>query len=302
MLKKLFLSAVLCTASMVAMAQSQIITHVVQRGETLESIAKYYNISVADLNNANPNADGLIYVGMKLAVPVATTSTTTTVATTPIAATETTSAPADATGVNQESESQRTVSSTQATYSFTESKIGTFEPSIESGVTIGQFFGDGAKLEDEHIYKLTIGMQIAFGAKYFITEKLFAEALIGYRYLEGIANKKVFESILGDGATAKFSTHSIYIPLYFGAKVNKLSFKAGPYFDYIVKGKAEAERSIGHFKNTVKVDDGRFSVGLNFCAAYDNYGVKFNIGLSDYGGESLDGGAKEMAFGIFMIF
>lgn len=87
MLKKLFLSAVLCTASMVAMAQSQIITHVVQRGETLESIAKYYNISVADLNNANPNADGLIYVGMKLAVPVATTSTTTTVATTPIAAT-----------------------------------------------------------------------------------------------------------------------------------------------------------------------------------------------------------------------
>lgn len=57
MLKKLFLSAVLCTASMVAMAQSQIITHVVQRGETLESIAKYYNISVADLNNANPNAD-----------------------------------------------------------------------------------------------------------------------------------------------------------------------------------------------------------------------------------------------------
>lgn len=59
MLKKLFLSAVLCTASMVAMAQSQIITHVVQRGETLESIAKYYNISVADLNNANPNADGI---------------------------------------------------------------------------------------------------------------------------------------------------------------------------------------------------------------------------------------------------
>ena len=60
MLKKLFLSAVLCTASMVAMAQSQIITHVVQRGETLESIAKYYNISVADLKNAKPKADGFI--------------------------------------------------------------------------------------------------------------------------------------------------------------------------------------------------------------------------------------------------
>lgn len=164
MLKKLFLSAVLCTAYMVAMAQSQIITHVVQRGETLESIAKYYNISVADLNNANPNADGLIYVGMKLAVPVATTSTTTTVATTPIAATETTSAPADATGVNQESESQRTVSSTQASYSFTESKIGTFEPSVEFGLALGQFLGDGTKFGDEHMFKLTFGIHGAFGA------------------------------------------------------------------------------------------------------------------------------------------
>lgn len=299
MLKKLFLSAMLCTASMVAMAQSQIITHVVQRGETLESIAKYYNISVADLNNANPNADGIIYVGMKLAVPVAATSTTTTVATTPIAATETTSAPADATGVNQESESQRTVSSTQATYSFTESKIGTFEPSIESGVTIGQFFGDGAKLEDEHIYKLTIGMQIAFGAKYFITEKLFAEALIGYRYLDAIKNKKLLELVLGDGAHGDLLTHSIYIPLYFGAKVNNFKFKVGPYFDYIVKGKNVTERAIGHFKSTIKIDDGRFSVGLNFCAAISGFGVKFNVGLSKYA-DIKD--TKEMAFGVFMVF
>lgn len=216
--------------------------------------------------------------------------------------TETTSAPADATGVNQESESQRTVSSTQASYSFTESKIGTFEPSVEFGLALGQFLGDGAKFGDEHMFKLTFGIHGAFGAKYFITEKFFAEALIGYRYLDGIGNRKTFELIYGDGAHGEFTTHSIYIPLYFGAKVNKLTFKAGPYFDNIVKGKYVAERPIGNFKQTVKVKDGKFSVGLNFCAAYDNYGVKFNIGLSDYGGKILDGGAKEMAFGIFMIF
>lgn len=117
MLKKLFLSAVLCTASMVAMAQSQIITHVVQRGETLESIAKYYNISVADLNNANPNADGIIYVGMKLAVPVMAAATTTT----STVASEMATNLSETSNINQETETQRTVSTSQTSTYTSES-------------------------------------------------------------------------------------------------------------------------------------------------------------------------------------
>ena len=66
MIKKFFLSVLLCTVCVFSMAQSQTVTHVVQRGETLESIAEYYKVSVADINKANPNADGIIYVGMKL--------------------------------------------------------------------------------------------------------------------------------------------------------------------------------------------------------------------------------------------
>lgn len=81
MIKKIFLSVLLCTVCMFGMAQSQTVTHVVQRGETLESIAEYYKVSVEDINKANPNADGIVYVGMKLVVPVGTTNakTTTTV-------------------------------------------------------------------------------------------------------------------------------------------------------------------------------------------------------------------------------
>ena len=69
MIKKMILSVLLCTVCVVTMAQSQTVTHVVQRGETLESIAKYYNVSVEDINKANPNADGIVYVGMKLNIP-----------------------------------------------------------------------------------------------------------------------------------------------------------------------------------------------------------------------------------------
>lgn len=77
MIKKIFLSVLLCTVCVFTMAQSQTVTHVVQRGETLESIAEYYKVSVEDINKANPNADGIVYVGMKLVVPAGTTNTTT---------------------------------------------------------------------------------------------------------------------------------------------------------------------------------------------------------------------------------
>lgn len=69
MIKKIFLSVLLCTVCMFAMAQSQTVTHVVQRGETIESIAEFYKVSVEDINKANPNVDGIVYVGMKLNIP-----------------------------------------------------------------------------------------------------------------------------------------------------------------------------------------------------------------------------------------
>lgn len=75
MIKKIFLSVLFSTVSMFAMAQSQTVTHVVQRGETIESIAEFYKVSVEDINKANPNADGVVYVGMKLNIPASTTTT-----------------------------------------------------------------------------------------------------------------------------------------------------------------------------------------------------------------------------------
>lgn len=73
MIKKIFLSVLFCTVCMFTMAQGQTVTHVVQRGETLESIAEYYKVNVEDINKANPNADGIVYVGMKLNIPTNST-------------------------------------------------------------------------------------------------------------------------------------------------------------------------------------------------------------------------------------
>lgn len=69
MIKKIFLSILFGSFCLFMTAQSQTSTHIVQRGETLESIAEYYKVSVEDINKANPNADGIVYVGMKLNIP-----------------------------------------------------------------------------------------------------------------------------------------------------------------------------------------------------------------------------------------
>jgi len=53
----------------ISMAMAQQVSHTVQRGETLESIAHKYNITVEKLKQANPDASEMFYVGMKLNVP-----------------------------------------------------------------------------------------------------------------------------------------------------------------------------------------------------------------------------------------
>lgn len=45
------------------------ITHTVERGETLEDIARKYNVTVEMIKEANPNMDGLFYTGMVLNIP-----------------------------------------------------------------------------------------------------------------------------------------------------------------------------------------------------------------------------------------
>lgn len=62
------LAAVLMSSS-VALAQTSTSKHIVERGETLESIAEKYGVSKDDLVKLNPDAGQFVYVGMELIVP-----------------------------------------------------------------------------------------------------------------------------------------------------------------------------------------------------------------------------------------
>lgn len=67
-MKKLILSLIVLVVTALS---SWALEHTVQRGETLESIARLYNVSVQDLIKENRDCDRLFYVGMKLYIPEA---------------------------------------------------------------------------------------------------------------------------------------------------------------------------------------------------------------------------------------
>lgn len=63
---------ILLLLSLTTYAAAMALTHTVARGETLESIAQHYGITVEQLKDANPNVTNLFYTGMKLQIPEAT--------------------------------------------------------------------------------------------------------------------------------------------------------------------------------------------------------------------------------------
>lgn len=66
-MKRTILSIVALLCMTFAMAQQK--SHTIQRGETIESIAKKYNVSVLSLQQANPDLQEIFYVGMKIVIP-----------------------------------------------------------------------------------------------------------------------------------------------------------------------------------------------------------------------------------------
>ena len=64
--------AALCLMFSITASAQTTVTHTVERGETVESIAKKYNVTPQDIINANPDAAELVFAGMKLEIPAKT--------------------------------------------------------------------------------------------------------------------------------------------------------------------------------------------------------------------------------------
>lgn len=201
MVKKIILSVLLCTVCMFIMAQSQTVTHVVQRGETIESIAQYYNVSVEDINKANPNADGVVYVGMKLNIPTSSDFSKTTPKEAPK-----NMAPIQKQVTENHTENYVKHNDTQNN----DEKVGKFEFAGE----LGFGFIKGA---DNFMYEATVG------ANYRLPYNIYVGARIGYNSANYIGLTK-YE---GRSIEVEQKYHFLEIPLELGYALKNTSETLG---------------------------------------------------------------------------
>lgn len=201
MVKKIILSVLLCTVCMFTMAQSQTVTHVVQRGETIESIAQYYNVSVEDINKANPNADGVVYVGMKLNIPTSSDFPKTTPKEAPK-----NMAPIQKQVTENHTENYVKHNDTQNN----DEKVGKFEFAGE----LGFGFIKGA---DNFMYEATVG------ANYRLPYNIYVGARIGYNSANYIGLTK-YE---GRSIEVEQKYHFLEIPLELGYALKNTSETLG---------------------------------------------------------------------------
>lgn len=205
MMKRTILSLLFGTASMFAMAQNQTVSHVVQRGETLESIAKYYNVSVEDIDKANPNMDGVVYVGLKLNIPTSSVQPKTSSRDVSIETSQTQE-------LTPERAPIRNVSKEDKKYSASseDKKYGEFIFAGELGY--GFIKGSG-----NFMFEGTIG------ANYTLPYNLYVGARIGYNS----ANYNGLIEIEGESINAKQNCHFLQIPIEFGYSLKNESESLG---------------------------------------------------------------------------
>ena len=243
MIKKMFLSVILCATSMLAMAQAKTVTHVVQRGETIESIADFYKVSVEDINKANPNADGIVYVGMKLNIPQSEESAIVSNTSQPIATKDKTQSTIDNRAYAKKSEYVANDKS--------------WKIKAVAGVTVGTWTGndfkDGstdsdygqASTENKAMYQIHLGVIF----DYLLSENLYAGTGVffnqnGYKQESLMTSGQYWddEGANYDGKqTVKMTTNNIEVPIHIGGMYNMSSnlglfVEVGPYFSYAVSG------------------------------------------------------------------
>ena len=210
---------------MVSVAMAQQTSHTVQRGETLESIAQKYNVSVSALKNLNPDVAEMFYVGMKLNIPQRSTSNIDQQQ----QATSNTST--KTTTRNSSAYTPRSSSTYTTKYKSTSSHDNTFETMVVAGLSMNSWTGNDVKNAD-----MEMGFHAGLAGRYTFAPSLFAES--GLIFTTKGYKVKSPETTM--------TTYNLDIPINIGYAFSlgdnmRLCFKVGPYLTYAMSGEMEVK-------------------------------------------------------------
>ncbi|MDE7387585.1 MAG: outer membrane beta-barrel protein [Muribaculaceae bacterium] len=255
-MKKLILMVALLVGSLSMFAE----THTVARGETLQSIAEKYNLTTKQLVEANPGAEKLFYVGLKLTIPESV-------------------APSNAAVNNQSSSATYAPSTAQQveTHSYQPETANDDAPGAEFAGIIEWGFLPKTGGSTNLAYTATVGVNYYFMHK---NTGLFAGARIGY----SSATLNLHESERGSYYDLTRSSHFISIPLNVGYALttSNKNFGITPYagldlnFCVAAKDKEKKHTSGSSTEETFKLGK---KVGIDA-----RVGVQLRLGGFNVGG------------------
>lgn len=232
--KKILLAIIVALTANIAVAQTAKI-HVVERGETIESIAKKYGITKDALVAVNPDAAQFVYVGMELTVPVADAKAVST------------TDPSNVTmEIAETPQNSKSIESREELGGVNNSKSDSrYEYEIFAGLSINGFTGKAAKNFDTKS-----GFNVGLTARCYLINNFFAEASLavatkGYKHDVYISSGDYWDdegSNFDTTTKTDYTSYNIDVPVLIGYRLPinddlSLKIKAGPYFTYALSGK-----------------------------------------------------------------
>ena len=296
MIKKFFLSVLLCTVCVFSMAQSQTVTHVVQRGETLESIAEYYKVSVADINKANPNADGIIYVGMKLNIPTSTS---------PKNETRTEKTTTSGISSNENTSYVPQSSTTKKSYD-NETTLGLQFARVKASY----LFPTEMEKSSRGHYRSSYNLSFVLEGEYVFNPNIFAGFGLGYM-AQGSCNSDRNQD--EDGIRYqqyKSQYHYVMVPLSIGYRMPitknvNIDAYTGPVVTCVVAGNSQYRTSTSEKWNKTKLKD---MENVKYFTPFWNIGARVNLWSFELGAEywylltkTNEGGSKRAIAAYFAL-
>lgn len=288
-MKRLLTSILMLLSVMIVLAQQ--VVHTVQRGETLESIAQKYYVSVDALKLANPDAAELFYIGMKLNIPKVNESEH------PSYVPQHENEMVETIQQTPSYESISHVSSNYIDVSESLSLKNTWHIAFRLGPSFYNSEKTGG-MKKEYGYSSTYsqswGFEAAFGAHYYILDNLYVSGMLGYNQ----ASSSLSMNSIGSYNSTSVVSHNISMPIEVGAYVpisKNIGFvlEAGPTLLYAVDGYTKINKEKISFSKLeddydVKID--RFGAFLRVGGGFSLWGFRiqgyYGIPLSKFAGAS----------------
>lgn len=233
-------------------------THIVDKGETLATIAQKYNTTEAKLLELNPDASQFVYVGMELVLPTVSKVEVDSI-----------SSKIDETSLDvlktQKDKTNDLVHYVDGIYE--DCSKWQFAMSLSYGFLPGK---NGTNWT----------FSVSAGANYNITKTFYVGARIGYNSVN-FMNQIHLD--IAEYYNTEISSHMIYLPLEFGYRLVFIENKLGLYpylgldLNYVVKSTVEQGLGSNKEKSTINPDD-RFGVNGRIGFRLSLWG--FNLGCA----------------------